>query len=259
MGDQDPARIGEGRRIGDRRSRADHRQIVTGDVRDHQRGGRAIAERERELPAFDGREVLADGVHLRDGRAAREQKRHGAALVGERHAWRWRHEQARRAASEQHEHGQARTTRQGGEQPGGRRDATAIGYRVAADRDRNPVEPTRVARGHDHEAARDRGSEGRLDSGRERGGTLTGTDDEQLGVERETGGQPGGETAAARREGRAGAPATRSADDQRVAASCEDAGDERYRVERGERRGEQLRERGARVSGSHLACPKRIL
>ncbi len=93
--------VGEGRRVGHRRSGADHAGVVVGHVGDQPRQHAGRLRGDREPAALDGREVLADRVHLADVRARPQQRAIDLLLVGQRQSRRGQGEQGRGAAGDQ--------------------------------------------------------------------------------------------------------------------------------------------------------------
>ncbi len=76
----DGSRVGERRRIGNGRPRADRGRIIARYVRDRDRQKLCRMSMPRQASAFDAREMFAHGVDFTDGRAG-AQKRTGHAFV----------------------------------------------------------------------------------------------------------------------------------------------------------------------------------
>ena len=95
--------VGERGRVRRGRTRGDHRRIVARHVGDDERDDPGGRGGDREAPALDGRQVLADTVDLIDAGAASEQRLVQGLLVVQRDSRRRRREQGGAAAGYQAE------------------------------------------------------------------------------------------------------------------------------------------------------------
>jgi hypothetical protein len=149
-------RIGEGRRIRDRRTRGNRREIVADHVRERERPERAGTPRSPcQAAALQARQMLADHVDGRDVRPGREQRGRGCLLVTEHQPRRGRGEQGRGAAAQKDED---RTSSIRGrrqlEEIGGGRLAAGVGQRMSGLDDGEPRQDARPAVRHDDDASR---------------------------------------------------------------------------------------------------------
>jgi hypothetical protein len=165
------ARIREARRVGHGGPGGDRRGVVAGDVADRERDEPRGMRRRGDAPAREGREMLADAVHLADGRAGAQQLAVHRLQVFEREARRGQGRERGAAARDEEEHQVLfRQAAQHPEQFGRRSGTGRIGHRMRAEADRDSARLRRVgqvrAMRGDHEARQRHGRPGALDGQR---------------------------------------------------------------------------------------------
>ena len=176
--------VGECRRVGDGRPRADDARRIAGHIRDEEGEGLRRPRRGGEAPALDRREVFPDRVHLADVGARGEERPVDRLLVGERQPFGGKREERRRAAGDEGEHQIVRTGARGEREDARRRPSPRlVGDRVRGFDDLDSAAGDAVAGPRDDEAF-ERARPVILDRLRHRRRRLAGADDDRPSLRR---------------------------------------------------------------------------